>query len=64
MSVGPLLSVLRLLSGGAGAVGTGDVGLFLGFGLHLVIVFLLGTASAEADAILEYAFKIVHLFNA
>ena len=59
--VGTLLTVLRLLTGGAGAVGTGDIGLFLGLGLHLAvgILFLTATASAETDAILQDTLEIV-----
>ena len=53
MSVGTLLTVLRLLTGGSGTVGTGDIGFLLGLGLHFVgAVFLLGTASSEADTVL------------
>ena len=51
--VGALLSVLRLLAGRAATVSTGDILLLLGLGLHLAVVGLPLTATAEADAILQ-----------
>lgn len=51
MAVGTLLAILRLLSCRTASMGTGDVFLLLGFGLHLAVVSLLaGAASAEDDA--------------
>ena len=53
-SVGPLLPVFSLLLSRAGAVCTGDILLFLGFGFHLVVVF--GSAfgsTLEDDAVLN-----------
>ena len=60
MPVGSLLAVLRLLTGRAGAVGTGDVGLLLRLGFHLVVSSsFLSAATTEGDAILEDALKVV-----
>ena len=63
MSVGTLLTILGLLSGRTATVGTGDILLLLGFGLHLAVVFRLITASAETDAVFEDILKIVHRLN-
>ena len=67
MSVGSLLTVFRLLAGGAGTVCTSDVLLFLGLGLDLV-VFLAGTAaSSEVDAVLQDILEVAfftHGYNA
>lgn len=38
MSVGPLFAVLGLLTGRTATVGSCDVFLFLGLGLHLVLI--------------------------
>ena len=60
MPVGSLLAVLRLLARRAGAVGTGDVGLLLRLGFHLVVSSSFpSAATTEGDAILEYALKVV-----
>ena len=59
MSVGSLLAVLCLLARRAGAVGTGDVGLLLRLGFHLVVSSFLSAATTEGDAILEDALKVV-----
>jgi len=63
VSVGSLLAILRLLTGRAAAVGTGDVLLLLGLGLHLAIVRLLVTATSKRDAVFKDMLKIVHYFN-
>ena len=61
MSVGTLLAVFGLLSGRTATVGTGNILLLLGFGLHLLarIAWLI-TSASEVDAVLEYLLKIVH----
>ena len=60
MPVGSLLAVLCLLARRAGAVGTGDVGLLLRLGFHLVVSSSFpSAATTEGDAILEYALKVV-----
>ena len=60
MPVGSLLAVLCLLTGRAGAVGTGDVGLLLRLGFHLVVSSSFpSAATTEGDAILEDALKVV-----
>ena len=41
LPVGALLTVFRLLHRRSAAVGTGDIGLLLRLGLHLVVVFAL-----------------------
>ena len=61
MSVGTLLAVFGLLSGRTATVGTGDILLLLGFGLHLTVVLRLITASAEADAVFKDILEIVHI---
>ena len=58
--VGALLAVLGFLSCRAAAVGTCDVLLLLGLGLHLAVVFGLVTATSEADTVLQDVLKIVH----
>ena len=61
MTIGALLTVLRLLAGTAAAMGARDILLLLGFGLHLAIIFRLITSTSEVDAVLQYILKIVHL---
>ena len=61
MTIGALLTVLRLLAGRAAAMGTRDILLLLGFGLHLAIVLRLVTSTSEVDAVLQYILKIVHI---
>ena len=58
MPVRPLLTVLGLLTGRARTVGTGNVLLFLGFGLHLVVTIACTSSPSEADAILQDALKV------
>jgi len=53
MSVSPLLTVFGLLTCRAATVGAGDILLFLGLGLHLVILLTGSSASPEVDAIHE-----------
>ena len=61
MTIGALLTVLRFLAGTAAAMGTRDILLLLGFGLHLAIVLRLVTSTSEVDAVLQYILKIVHI---
>ena len=61
MSVGTLLAVFGFLTGRTAAVGTSDILLLLGFGLHLAIVLRLVTSASEVDAVLEDTLKIVHI---
>lgn len=64
MTVGPLLAVFGLLLGRPAAVGTRNVLLFLGFGLHLTFVRILAfTAPSEGDAILKNTLKIVVAYH-
>jgi len=60
MTIGALLTVLRLLAGTAAAMGARDILLLLGFGLHLAIIFRLITSTSEVDAVFQYILKIVH----
>ena len=61
MTIGALLTVLRLLAGTAAAMGTRDILLLLGFGLYLAIVLRLVTSTSEVDAVFEDILKIVHI---
>ena len=61
MTIGALLTVLRLLAGTAAAMGTRDILLLLGFGLHLAIIFRLITSTSEVDAVFEDILKVVHI---
>ena len=63
VSVGSLLTVFGLLTGRAAAVGTSDILLLLGFGLHLAIVLRLVTSTSEVDTVFEYVLKVVHRLN-
>jgi len=63
MSVGTLLTILGFLSGRAAAVGTGDILLLLGFGLHLAVVLRLIASSPEVDTVLENVLEIVHKYT-
>jgi len=60
MTIGALLTVLRLLTGTAATMGSRDILLLLGFGLHLAIFLRLVTSTSEVDAIPQYILKIVH----
>ena len=60
MPIGSLLTVFGLLSGRAAAVGTSDILLLLGLGLHLAVVLGLIAPTSEADAVFEDILKIVH----
>ena len=51
MPVGPLLTVFGFLPGRAAIVSTGDVLLFLGFGLDLVVLLTGTAATTERNAI-------------
>lgn len=63
MSVGSLFAVFSLLFSRTAAVGTRDVFLFLGLGLHLVVIILFRAprTAAEVDALNEYLFEIIHI---
>ena len=61
MTIGALLTVLRLLAGTAAAMGARDILLLLGFGLHLAIIFRLITSTSEVDAVFYDILKIVHI---
>ena len=60
MSVGTLLAVFGFLTGRTAAVGTSDILLLLGLGLHLAIVLRLVTSTSEVDTVFEYVLKIIH----
>jgi len=53
MPVGPLLTVFGFLTSRAATVSTGNVFLFLGLGLDLVIIFTRTTATTKRYAIYE-----------
>ena len=63
MPVGTLLTILCFLTCRTATVGTSDILLLLGFGLHLASVFRLIASTSEADAVLEDILKIVHRLN-
>ena len=60
MSVGPLFTVFGLLTSRAATVGTSDILLLLGFGLHLATLLGLITAPSEIDTVFEDILKIIH----
>ena len=62
MPIGTLLTVFGLLSGRAAAVGTSDILLLLGLGLHLVLFLARTAATTEVNAVFEDILKVVHLF--
>ena len=60
MPIGARSAVFGLLTGTAAAVGTGDVGLFLGFRLRLLLLWsLIPYASSPDDAFLDNSIDIV-----
>ena len=61
MTIGALLTVLRLLTGTATAMSPRDILFLLGFGLHLAIILRLVSSTSEVDAVLQYILKIVHI---
>ena len=61
MPVGPLFAVFSLLLGRAATVSTSDVLLFLGLGLHLVVLLAGTTATSEVNAILQNVLEITLL---
>ena len=63
MTIGALLTVLRLLTGTATAMSPRDILFLLGFGLHLAIILRLVSSTSEVDAVFEYVLKIVHGLN-
>ena len=63
MPVRPLLTVFGFLSGRAAPVGTSDVLLLLGLGLHLAIVLGLIAPSSEVNTVFEDMLEIVHRLN-
>lgn len=58
VAVGALLAVFRLLTGRAGAVGTGDILLFLSLGLDLVGLLTRSSTTTERNAILQNLLKV------
>ena len=63
MAVSPLLTVFGFLPCRAATVSPSDILLFLGFGLHLAVVFRFVSSTSEVDAVLEDMLEIVHSFN-
>ena len=63
MTIGALLTVLRLLTGTATAMSPRDILFLLGFGLHLAFILWLITSTSEADTMLEDILKIIHRLN-
>ena len=63
MAVSPLLTVFGFLSCRAATVSPSDILLFLGFGLHLAVVFRLVSSTSEVDTVFEDILKIVHRLN-
>ena len=61
MTIGTLLTVLRLLTGTAATMGSRDILLLLGFGLYLAIVLRLVTSTSEVDAVFEDILNVVHI---
>ena len=61
MTIGTLLTVLRLLTGTAATMGSRDILLLLGFGLYIAIVLRLVTSTSEVDAVFEDILKVVHI---
>ena len=59
MTISTLFAVLRLLTGGAAAMSSGDVLLLFGLGLHLAVVLGLVAATTEADAVFKDMLKVV-----
>ena len=61
MPVGPLFTVFGLLLSRATTVSTSDVLLFLGLGLHLVVLLAGTTATSEVDTVLQNLLEITLL---
>ena len=61
MTIGTLLTILRLLACTAATMGSRDILLLLGFGLYLTTVLRLVTSTSEVDAVFENILKIVHI---
>ncbi len=59
MPISPLLTVFGFLSGRAATVGTGDVFLFLGFGLYLVFLLSGTTAATKRYAVFQDTLEVV-----
>ena len=60
LAVGALLAVFGFLTGRTGTVGTCDVFLLLGLGLHFALVGVFAfPAAAKVDAILQDGLEIV-----
>lgn len=63
LSVGSLFPVFCFLSGGAAAVCTGYICLFLGFCLHFLVFALVGLCRTEYyPSSCNYLIYIVHVF--
>ena len=61
MTISALLTVFGLLACAAATMGSRDILLLLGFGLHLAIVLRLVTSASEVDAVFEDVLKVVHI---
>ena len=63
-AVGSLLAVLSLLTGGTAAMGTSDVFLLLGLGLHLALVRVVTlTATTEEYPILQNLLEVFFTYH-
>ena len=60
LAVGTLLTVFSLLTGRAAAMGTGDIFLFAGFGLHLVFFRTTFRRPFEDHPVLNDFFDVAH----
>ena len=62
VAIGPLLAILSFLSCRSAAVGASDIFLFLGLGLYLAVVLLLGASSGfEYHATHDNIINIIHI---
>ena len=61
MPIGPLLTVFGLLLSRATTVSASDILLFLGLGLHLVVLFARTTTTSEVDTVLQNLLEITLL---
>ena len=61
MPIRPLLTVFGFLPCRTATMGTSDVLLLLGLGLHLPFVFGLVAPPSEANAVLKDMLEIVHI---
>ena len=64
LTVGPLLAVFGFLLGRTAAMGSRNILLFLGFGLHFSLVGVFAFAAlSKGNAILKNALKIVFAYH-